>query len=317
MKFQLDEQARDVREHMTRFGDRRLADLGAHGAHDLVAWKELVDFGMLHGSIDGMRDIDVAVGMIAAARGGLPGPLLEAELAGATGNQRAIDLLRDGRIVTSVPPGPASSVIAGWGAVADLVVDQGSGDVIADGPADPVKTALPMMHGMVERPGSDADPLLARRWLLGAALLVGLGQGALRLATEHVKVREQFGRPLASFQAVQFRLAESVVKLDAAEMMVIDAARRSDAGDEGAHVCAALAWAYASPALEIVEKHVHQVFGALGFTQELGLIRLTYQSAWLRTSVGRDSALEAVRAKRSLADPVPSSVILGGFGAIA
>ncbi|MCU1481294.1 MAG: hypothetical protein JWQ19_2080 [Subtercola sp.] len=313
MKFGLDEIAQAITDEMSSIASARLADIGHFEAHDDATWKSLAEFGLLTGSEDGMRDLDVAVGFMGVARGGLPGPLLEAELAGFAGSERAVELLRAGRYVSSVAPGPAGPVIVGWGAVADLIVDQATGATLVDGSAEPVDTALPMEHGVISRPEGGDDPLRSRRWLLGSALLVGLGKGAIELAANYVKSRVQFGRPLSSFQAVQFRLAESVTKLDAAELMVLDAARRSDAGDPMAEVAAALAWIYATESLLLIEKHVHQVFGAIGFTTEMGVIRFTYQISWLRTSVGRDDAIDLVLSSRDPSAEVPASIVFDGF----
>jgi len=135
----------------------------------------------------------------------------------------------------------------------------------------------------------------------------------MHLATEHVKTRTQFGRTLASFQAVQFRLAEAIVRLEAGELMVLDAARRLDAGDPFAPVAAALAWIYLSDVSDFVEKQTIQVMGAIGFTTEMGLVRFTYQSAWLRTSIGRREAKRLVLASRDTSSAPPVSVVPAGF----
>jgi acyl-CoA dehydrogenase len=304
---------RQVRDEMRAWGRARRGKLGTMGPFDAPGWRELVDLGLLTGSVDGIPLTHVAAGMMGAATGGLPGPALEAELACASGCLDALDALGAAGVVTSVAPGRAGRVIVGWGAVADLVVDQGDGTVLARGPLEPVDTALAMAHGALDRSAGERDPLRARRWLLGSALMVGLGNGALELACDHAKAREQFGRKLSSFQAVQFRLAETVHVLEAAELMVLDAGRRADHGDARAEVAAALAWVYAFDAGNLVEKHTHQVFGAAGFAEEMGLIRLTYQIAWLRASIGIDEALDHVDSRRARADGVPPSTVLEGF----
>jgi hypothetical protein len=316
MNFDLDDVALSVESELTRFADERRTRIGELGPRDPDGWRSLADFGLLHGVGGGMRHLDVAIGMTAAAQGGLPGPVLEAALACASGSESAVALVGEGKLVSSVPPGPAGPVIVGWGSLSELVVDQGTGAILAEGPLPEVGTALPMGHGSIDRVGGTTDPLQGQRWLYGSALAVGLGLGAVHMATEYVKTRHQFGRALASFQAVQFRLAESILALDAARLMVLDAARRADAGDSLADTTAALAWVYTSKNLEQVEKNVHQVFGAMGFTVEMGLIRMTYQSAWLRTSIGRRDALAAVSARRSHPEPTPPSVIMDGFAAV-
>jgi hypothetical protein len=304
---------RQVRTEMAAWGRGRHNKLGAMGAFDRSGWREFVDLGLLHGSVDGIPVVLVAAGMLGAALRGLPGPVLEAELACASGCTEASEVLRDGGVVSSMAPGSHGRVIVGWGALADLVVDQGDGSVLARGPLEPVETALAMGHGGLVRSASGHDPLRARRWLLGSALVVALGNGALELACDHVKSREQFGRKLSSFQAVQFRLAETVHVLEAAELMVLDAGRRADAADPQAEIAAALAWVYAVDAGRLAERQTHQVFGAAGFAEETGLIRLTYQIAWLCASIGADDALDFLDSRRARAEGVPPSTVLAGF----
>lgn len=313
MNLEPDEVARSVQGEMRRWADQRLSRIGQVGPIDVPGWRELVEFGLVAGIEGGLRHLDTAIGMLAAARGGLPGPVLEASLAVAAGSERAQKELQSGRIVTSVPPGPAGDVVVGWGGVADLVIDQADGRVLAEGPLPAVHTVIPMGHGLIHRDSAEADPLEPLRWLLAASLATGIGSGALQIATDYVKVREQFGRPLGAFQAVQFRLAEVVRRLDAAELMVFDAAKRLDVGHPHGGVSAALAWVYVAHTAAMVEKHTHQVCGAMGFTQEAGLVLLTNQLAWLRMSVSMDGATRFLASRRERGTDVPPSTVLAGF----
>jgi alkylation response protein AidB-like acyl-CoA dehydrogenase len=201
--------------------------------------------------------------------------------------------------------------------VADLVVAQDGGAVVAGGPVRPATVAGRRPHGWVARPasaaGGAADALAGRRWCLGAALLVGLGRGMLELTVEHAKGRHQFGRPIGSFQAVQFRLAECLQLLESAERSTIDAAWRASTGKPHATSSAALAWLWAEEASGRVARHCHQVYGALGFCDETGVIRLSIDAIWLRTSIGRRSAARWIIAHRQRGPEVPASVVLGGF----
>src|SRR5690606_5177963 len=62
------------------------------------------------------------------------------------------------------------------------------------------------------------------------AQMVGLAQGALDHAIRYTKERRQFGKPIADFQGVQFQLARMAVDVEAARLMVYNAARLRDAG---------------------------------------------------------------------------------------
>jgi hypothetical protein len=92
--------------------------------------------------------------------------------------------------------------------------------------------------------------------------LVGTGRTMLELARVHALERIQFGRPIASFQAVRHRLAESYVALDAAAAL-LDAAW--DAPDR---VTAAMAKALAGRSVRTVARHAQQVLAGIGFTTE-------------------------------------------------
>jgi butyryl-CoA dehydrogenase len=65
---------------------------------------------------------------------------------------------------------------------------------------------------------------------IGAQML-GIAQGALHAALTYAKNRRQFGQPVAHFQAMQFQLAELATEIEAARLMVYNAARLKDAGE--------------------------------------------------------------------------------------
>ncbi|MFD7999312.1 acyl-CoA dehydrogenase family protein [Streptomyces mirabilis] len=109
----------------------------------------------------------------------------------------------------------------------------------------------------------DPVPLAAGRRALGWWLL-GTGRAMLALARSHVLDRTQFGRPLASFQAVRHRLAETLVALDGAESTLL--AAEDDLG-------CLLAKAAAGQAALTAARHCQQVLGGIGFTAEHDLHR--------------------------------------------
>ncbi|MGE3535857.1 MAG: acyl-CoA dehydrogenase [Candidatus Tectimicrobiota bacterium] len=99
------------------------------------------------------------------------------------------------------------------------------------------------------------------------AQMVGLADGALQAALRYAKQRQQFGKPLAAFQAMQFQLAEMATQLEAARLLVYNAARLKDAGAPFLQQ-AAMAKYFASQMAEQVASKAVEVFGGLGFTQE-------------------------------------------------
>jgi alkylation response protein AidB-like acyl-CoA dehydrogenase len=106
-------------------------------------------------------------------------------------------------------------------------------------------------------------PLAAGRRALGW-WLTGTGRAMLGMAREHALDRVQFGRPLASFQAVRHRLAETLVALEGAEATLL--AAEDDLGS-------LLAKAAAGQAALTAARHCQQVLGGIGFTAEHGLHR--------------------------------------------
>lgn len=101
---------------------------------------------------------------------------------------------------------------------------------------------------------------------IGAQML-GIAQGAYEAALTYVKTREQFGKPIAHFQGVQFQLAEMRTQLEAARLMVYNAARLKDAGQDFI-AAAAMAKLFASNAAEEITSTAVDLFGGNGFTKE-------------------------------------------------
>ncbi|MGE5086574.1 MAG: acyl-CoA dehydrogenase [Bacillota bacterium] len=99
------------------------------------------------------------------------------------------------------------------------------------------------------------------------AQMIGIAQGAYEAALGYVKGREQFGKPIAHFQGVQFQLAEMRTELEAARLMVYNAARLKDAGLDFIE-SAAMAKLYASRAAEKITSKAIDLFGGNGFTKE-------------------------------------------------
>jgi len=99
------------------------------------------------------------------------------------------------------------------------------------------------------------------------AQMVGIAQGAYEATLNYVKTREQFGQSLSQFQGVQFQLAEMRVELEAARLMVYNAARLKDAGEAFIEQ-AAMAKLYASKAAEKITSRAIDLFGGNGFTKE-------------------------------------------------
>jgi alkylation response protein AidB-like acyl-CoA dehydrogenase len=99
------------------------------------------------------------------------------------------------------------------------------------------------------------------------AQMVGVARGALEAATRYTKEREQFGKPIAEFQAVQFQLAQMDTELEAARLMVYNAARIKDAGQPFLRE-AAMAKLYSSQMADRVTSQCVELFGGYGYSRE-------------------------------------------------
>lgn len=101
---------------------------------------------------------------------------------------------------------------------------------------------------------------------IGAQML-GLAEGAWGHAARYAQQRRQFGKPIAEFQAVQFALAEMATDIEAAKLLVYNAARLKDAGQPFVRE-AAMAKYFASQAAERVASQCVEIFGANGFVRD-------------------------------------------------
>ena len=105
-----------------------------------------------------------------------------------------------------------------------------------------------------------------------AAQAVGLGRASLEDATEYAKTREQFGKPIASFQAVQWMLADMAMKLDAARLLIQRAAWLRDNGKPCTSE-SAMAKLFASETANKCAKDAVQIFGGNGYSKEYDVER--------------------------------------------
>lgn len=99
------------------------------------------------------------------------------------------------------------------------------------------------------------------------AQMIGIAQGAYDATLSYIKSREQFGKAIGQFQGVQFQLAQMRIELEAARLMVYNAARLKDAGQDFI-ASAAMAKYYSSKVAEKLTSTAIDLFGGNGFTKE-------------------------------------------------
>jgi alkylation response protein AidB-like acyl-CoA dehydrogenase len=99
------------------------------------------------------------------------------------------------------------------------------------------------------------------------AQMVGVAQGALDCGISYVKERQQFGNSIASFQGVQFQIAQIATELEAARLMVYNCARMKDAGENFVKQ-AAMTKLFTSQVAEHVTSQVVELYGGYGYTRD-------------------------------------------------
>jgi len=101
-----------------------------------------------------------------------------------------------------------------------------------------------------------------------AAQAVGIATGALDKAVAYAHERHQFGKPISSFQAIQFMLADMATQVEAARALTYQAARTIDAGARNVSKISAMAKVFASDVAMKVTTDAVQVFGGYGYMKE-------------------------------------------------
>ena len=101
---------------------------------------------------------------------------------------------------------------------------------------------------------------------------VGIAQGAMEKAIKYAKERKQFGQPLSSFQAIQFKIAEMATLVRAARNLVYEAAWKADTGGPDRKLTAMAKWFAGETAVRVAEEAI-QVHGGYGYMAEYDVER--------------------------------------------
>jgi short-chain 2-methylacyl-CoA dehydrogenase len=129
-----------------------------------------------------------------------------------------------------------------------------------------------------------------------AAMGVGLAQGAYDLAYSYALEREQFGKPIAKFQAVQFQLADMATEIEAGRALVYKAAWLKDQGGEFARE-AAMAKLYTGELSHRVVNSALQIHGGYGYMEESAIARLYRDQKILEIGEGTNEVQRMVIAR--------------------
>jgi alkylation response protein AidB-like acyl-CoA dehydrogenase len=134
-----------------------------------------------------------------------------------------------------------------------------------------------------------------------AAQAVGIAQGALDYALNYAKERQQFGKPIADFQGLQFMLADMGMKVEAARQITYAAAGRSERGDKDLTFFGAAAKCFASDVAMEVTTNAVQALGGYGYTSDYPVERMMRDAKITQIYEGTNQVQRIVMARQLLA----------------
>ncbi len=140
------------------------------------------------------------------------------------------------------------------------------------------------------------------RCTVGAAA-VGLGQRALEEALRYSSARRQFGKPIAEFQGTQFKLAEMATELEAARLLVYQAAWAHDSGAEGTKQKSSMAKFFATEAAQRIVDQALQIHGGVGLVRGSIMERLYRDVRALRIYEGTSEIQKLIIARELMKKP--------------
>jgi alkylation response protein AidB-like acyl-CoA dehydrogenase len=285
-------------------------------------WKKLVEMGVVgltapdeHGGM-GLTEVDLVLILEESGRAALPEPLVETTAVG-------VPLLREAGALDRLPHG--GIVAVGLDAlpyvtdahVADLLVLQREGEMhaVTGGSAALVRHLSPdrarRAFTVTWAPtaatrltfADDLDAVVARAFDRGAlgvsAQLLGVADRLVAMAADHAREREQFGKPIGSFQAVKHHLANALLALEFARPVTYRAAHSVAHDDPDRAVHVSMAKAYASDAATLAARTALQVHGAIGYTWEHDL-HLWMKRAWVLAAAWGDGSWHQERVARAV-----------------
>ncbi len=303
MNFDLSEDQVALRDGIRSLLEGKFPISRVREGFDRSTYDDLKDAGVFSLREDGFGWADAAIVYEELGRAVVPGPLVwtfgRDEITGgldlAVGGTRYVEhldaldalLVIDDASISSVDPKSLSGEPADW-------------------PLDPLTPVTEVDELGALSAAGDADALADLRTsgaVLTAAFCVGMADALTDLAVAYAKEREQFNRPIGSFQAVKHLCADMVVRAEVARAAVYAAACVLDDPDTGNLVKAVSgAKLLANEAAIVNGKSATQVYGGMGFTWEVD-VHLYLKRAWvLDTHFGSiDHHADAVAATYELA----------------
>jgi alkylation response protein AidB-like acyl-CoA dehydrogenase len=272
----------------------------------------------------GLDEVDLVLLLEETGRVALAEPVVETAAVAA----RILPDVAAGETMVAVgldPAGPCGPYVA-FADIADVLVLQAGDELHAVPLGDVALVAQPCVDGarrifsvswtpsaltQLEVPPGAAAAAFDRGAWGTAAQLLGVADRMIEMTADYAREREQFGKPIGSFQAVKHLLADALLKLEFARPVVYRAAwsvaRGGEVGDVGLRARdVSMAKAYASEAAVRAARVALQVHGAIGYTWEHDL-HLWMKRAWALASAWGDARLHRERVAGWLLGPPPAS----------
>jgi alkylation response protein AidB-like acyl-CoA dehydrogenase len=314
-----------LRKRDARGAARALLESKSEDLPDL--WSEVVELGWLGlhvpeqygGSGYSLEELVVVVEELGRAI--TPGPFVPTVVASAVvvaaGDDKTkaalLPGLVDGSRPTAIALGGDVTVSGGrasgdagvalGGGLADQLMVSAGDDVVVVDLSSGAKVTVPAnldptrRSARVSLDGASATVLPgARRQFIDLARVilsaeaVGIARECTELAADYAKVREQFGRPIAMYQAVKHHCANMLVETELATSAVWDAARAASKGSDQLTLMAAIAATLAGPAADLCANLSIQVHGGIGFTWEHDAHLYLRRATTLRALLDPDTA---------------------------
>jgi alkylation response protein AidB-like acyl-CoA dehydrogenase len=233
----------------------------------------------------GMGLVELCLVAEEIGRAAAPGPWLDTALTalvGARGGAPAdvVAGLSDGSLKAAIVTSSEPGLVQAAGSVDWLLVVSSDGVGLAAASEVEVRPRRTLdasrsfyaadLHDTFRTHTLEADP----RWVLDAAAVLvaadalGVGERLLAMTVDYAKVREQFGRPIGSFQVVKHKAADMLMALKGVRAATYYAAMALDAGLPDASMAASVAKAFASEQVPALAGHALQTHGGIGFTWE-------------------------------------------------
>jgi alkylation response protein AidB-like acyl-CoA dehydrogenase len=276
-----------------RFRMERVREHADAGTYDESAWKELGELGWPGIFIDeeyggqGLGIVELVILMEELGYVLAPLPFLSNAAAGlvlqaggseeqkarwlpgiASGEVRGtVGLVNEGE-AKLVPDADSADVIVLCGHDARTVIERSAAEVEPVRTMDATRSYARVRDGEGEPLEGNHLPGLSCAALAVAAELTGIAQRAMEMAVDYARDRQQFGRPIGSYQAVSHRCAQMLLEVEGSRSAAYYAAWTADAEPETLALAASMAKAYASDAGWRVCTSALQVHGGIGFTWE-------------------------------------------------